>query len=67
MTDGAITLADSTDSIKTGTMLQLTLAQALVMALKSNPGLSVEQHMPILAALYEEMERGVFDPELIHC
>ncbi len=65
MTDGAITLADSTDSIKTGTMLQLTLAQALVMALKSNPGLSVEQHMPILAALYEEMERGVFDPELI--
>lgn len=44
--------------------LSLSLDQALVMALESNPGLRVEKYNPVLAGFSEEIARGEFDPEL---
>jgi len=42
--------------------LNLSLDQALVMALESSAGLRVERYNPILAKFSEQIERSVFDP-----
>ncbi|MFH1153071.1 MAG: TolC family protein [Pseudomonadota bacterium] len=47
-----------------GDNLTLSLDQAIVMALSTNPGLRVRQNNPVLASLEEQVQRGVFDPEL---
>ena len=55
---------DASKVLPTETFLSLSLDQALVMALESNPGLRVERYNPILAGLSEQIERGQFDPRL---
>jgi len=52
------------DTVQTVNSLSLSLDQALVMALEASPGLRVERYSPVLAGLYEQIERGRFDPEL---
>ena len=44
--------------------LDLSLNQALIMALEANSGLKVEKYNPILAGFSEQIESGYFDPEL---
>lgn len=51
-------------AVPMGNNLDLSLSQALVMALEANSGLRVEKYNPVLANLSEQIERGRFDPEL---
>ncbi len=44
--------------------VDLTIEQALVLALRRNRELSVQQLNPVIAGTFEKLERGVFDPEL---
>jgi outer membrane protein len=51
-------------AVPTGNILNLSLDQALVMALESNPGIRVAKYNPVLAGFSEQIEQGRFDPEL---
>jgi outer membrane protein TolC len=44
--------------------LDLTVAQALVLALANNRDLRVQQLNPVIAGTLAEIERGVYDPEV---
>ncbi|WP_372794764.1 TolC family protein [Pontiella sp.] len=44
--------------------LQLSLEQAVMMGLQHNRGLRVQQFNPVIAGAFEQLERGVYDPEL---
>jgi outer membrane protein TolC len=44
--------------------LELSLEHAIMYALKNNRDLQVTQINPVIAGTFEQIERGVFDPEL---
>jgi outer membrane protein TolC len=44
--------------------IALSLEQAVFFALQRNRELQVERYTPLLAGTFEQIERGVFDPEL---
>ncbi|MDZ8118740.1 TolC family protein [Pontiella sp. NLcol2] len=41
----------------------LSLEQAVLMGLQHNRGLQVQQFNPVIAGAFEQLERGVYDPE----
>jgi outer membrane protein len=45
-------------------MLDLSVEQAVLLTLRHNRDLRVQQYNPIIAGTFEQMERGRFDPEL---
>lgn len=45
-------------------ILQLSVEQATVMALRHNRDLRVRQYNPIITGAFEQIERGSYDPEL---
>lgn len=44
--------------------LELTVEQAIMLSLRNNRDLHVRQLGPVIAGTFEQIERGVFDPEL---
>lgn len=50
--------------VMAGTVLELGVEQAIVLALRNNRDLRVQQFSPVIAGTFEAIERGVFDPEL---
>lgn len=44
--------------------IELSVEQAVMMALANNRDLQVERHGPVIAGTFELIERGAFDPEL---
>jgi outer membrane protein len=44
--------------------LQLSIEQAVMLALENNRGLRIEQYRPLIAGTFEELERAVYDPVL---
>jgi outer membrane protein len=42
--------------------LQLTIEQAVILALRNNRALRVQQYGPLIAGTFEQRERAVFDP-----
>lgn len=44
--------------------IELSLEQAIMLSLKNNRDLHVRQIGPVIAGTFEQIERGVFDPEL---
>jgi outer membrane protein len=44
--------------------LELSVEQALMLSLRNNRDLQVRQIGPVIAGTFEQIERGVFDPEL---
>jgi outer membrane protein len=47
-----------------GEKVDLSLEQATMLALRNNKDLCVELLRPVIAGTFEEIERGVYDPEL---
>ena len=47
-----------------GEKVDLSLEQATMLALRNNKDLRVELLRPVIAGTFEEIERGVYDPEL---
>lgn len=45
-------------------MLDLSVEQAVLLTLRHNRDLRVQQYNPVIAGTFEQMERGRFDPEL---
>jgi outer membrane protein TolC len=45
-------------------LLELSVEQATILALRYNRDLQVQQLNPVIAGTFERIERGVFDPEL---
>jgi outer membrane protein TolC len=45
-------------------ILQLSVEQAIVLALRHNRDLRVRQYNPIITGAFEQIERGSYDPEL---
>jgi outer membrane protein TolC len=44
--------------------ISLSIEQAILLALRRNQQLQVERFTPVVAGSFEQLERGVFDPEL---
>jgi outer membrane protein TolC len=44
--------------------ISLSIEQAILLALRRNQELQVERFTPVVAGSFEQLERGVFDPEL---
>ncbi|XAM00180.1 TolC family protein [Phycisphaeraceae bacterium D3-23] len=44
--------------------LELSIEEAVVMAMRHNRDLQVQQLTPVITGTFEQIERGVFDPEL---
>lgn len=44
--------------------LELSIEDAVFMALRNNRGLRVQQFEPVIAGAFEQIERGAYDPEL---
>ncbi len=44
--------------------ISLSIEQAILLALRRNQELQVERFMPVIAGSFEQLERGVFDPEI---
>jgi len=44
--------------------IDLSVEQAALLALQNNPELKVRQANPVITATFEEIERGVYDPEV---
>lgn len=53
-----------TATVEEDKALVLTLEQAVFLALQNNRDLHVQQLAPVIAGTFEQMELGVFDPEL---
>jgi len=51
-------------AVSKGNSLNLSLDQALVMALETNSSIRVKRYNPVLTGFSEQMERSRFDPEL---
>jgi outer membrane protein TolC len=45
-------------------ILDLSVEQAVMLALKNNQELKVEQFNPVIKGSFEDIERGIYDPEL---
>jgi outer membrane protein TolC len=45
-------------------ILPLSLEQAVLISLQANRELQVERYGPLIAGTFEEIERGIYDPEL---
>ncbi len=43
--------------------MKLSLERAVLMGLQNNRGLQVQQFNPVIAGAFEQLERGVYDPE----
>ncbi len=52
------------DVIKTGEPVDLTIEQVAMLALENNRDLRVLQVNPLIAGTFEQIERGVYDPEV---
>lgn len=50
--------------IAAGEMLELSIEQAVMTALRNNRSLRVEQHQPQIVGTFEQIERARFDPEI---
>jgi len=44
--------------------IDLSVEQAALLALRNNPELKVRQANPVITATFEQIERGVYDPEM---
>jgi len=55
---------DNLPLVTEGQPLKLTVEQAIWLSLKNNQDLRVQQLTPLIAGTFEEIERGVYDPEL---
>lgn len=44
--------------------LSLSVEEAVLLALRNNRSISVEQLQPVIASTFEDLERAVYDPEL---
>jgi outer membrane protein len=51
-------------AVTDGQPLELSVEQAIWLALENNQDLRVRKLAPLIAGTFEEIERGVFDPEL---
>lgn len=52
------------DKLETAGPIELSVEEAVVMALRNNRDLQVQQLSPVITGTFEQIERGVFDPEL---
>ncbi len=60
----ALLLSASSIFAETGASPRLSIEDAVLMGLKNNRGLKVQQVEPVIAGAFEQIERGVYDPEL---
>jgi outer membrane protein len=56
--------ADRSVEMPADGMLDLSVEQAVLLTLRHNRDLRVQQYHPVIAGTFEQMERGRFDPEL---
>ncbi|MBN2807928.1 MAG: TolC family protein [Deltaproteobacteria bacterium] len=56
--------APSLPAIESGRLV-LSLEQAVLLALRRNRELQVQRYGPVIAGTFEEIERGLFDPQLL--
>ncbi|MDF7798000.1 TolC family protein [Pontiellaceae bacterium B1224] len=60
----SIFMASAVGAATNSALVEVSLEEAVMLGLKNNRGLRVQQYEPVIAGAYESIERGIFDPEL---